>query len=209
LNPLAIAFSVVLGCSAILAAMIVGRARPSSRDYLRFAAALYLALALCMGLSAVDASAAAAALSGAVTLVVSALAPTALAFALFATFEHPPAGWIAGVSLVLACIAGIAAAATGERMLALAPLSMSVLAMLALCLRRWRMEKRASAHAFLSACCLICAVAAAFTKGDGTAQVLFLSAALLGFGLALARRSRPVVENGRDLRQPMAIGEKN
>jgi hypothetical protein len=209
-NPLAIAFSIVLGCSAILAAMIVARARPSSRDYLRFAAALYLALALCMGLSAIDAGAAALAFSGAVTLVVCALAPVALVFALFATFEHPPSGWIAGIALVLACLAGIGAAATGTPVLSLAPLSVSVLTMFALCLRRWRIGKRAAAHAFLSACCLVCAAAAALTGSeDGRAAlVLFSSAALLGFALALARRSRLAVASERDLRQSVAIGEK-
>ena len=211
MNPLAIAFSIVLGCSAILAAMIVGRARPSSRDYLHFAAALYLALALCTAFAAADTSAAALGFSGAVTLVVFTLAPTSLSFALFARFEHPPSGWIVGISLVLACASGIAAAASGERVLALAPLSVSVLAMFALCLRRWRIEKRAASYAFLSACCLVCAAAAALTNGDGsrTALVLFSSAALLGFGLALARRSRVAVASRRDLRHAAAISEKS
>lgn len=211
MNPLVLAFSIVLGCSAVLAAMIVGRARPSSRDYLRFASALYLALALCMAFSATDTGTATLAFSTAVTLVVCALAPVTLAFALFATFEHPPSGWIVGGALVLACVAGIAAAATGDRLLALAPLSLSVLAMLGLCLRRWRIDKRAASHAFLSACCLVCAAAAGLTNGDGgrTALVLFSSAALLGFGLSLARRSGVAVASQSDLRQSVAIGEKH
>lgn len=210
MNPLAIAFSVVLACSAILAALLAGRARPSSRDYLRFAAVLYFALAFCAGLAAAGPGATALGLSMAVTQVVCALAPVALAFAVFATFEHPPSAWIAGLFLVLACMAGIAAAATGKPVLSLAPLAVSVLAMLALCLRRWRVEKRSAAHAFLSACCLICTAAASLSAGEGAriALILFSAAALLGFALALARRSGVAVANARDLRNAMPVGEK-
>ena len=210
MNPLAIAFAVVLACSAILVAMLAGRARPSSRDYLRFAAVLYFALALCAGLAAADQDATALGLSAAVTQVVCALAPVALSFAIFATFEHPASAWIAGTSMVLACIAGIAAAALGKPVLSLAPLAVSVLAMLALCFRRWRVEKRSAAHAFLSACCLICAAAASLSVGEGAriALILFSAAALLGFALALARRSGVAVANARDLRTAMPIGEE-
>ena len=209
-NPLALAFSLVLGCSAILAAMLVGRARPSSRDYLRFAAALYLALSLCAGLAAIVSGPAMLGFSIAVTQVVCALAPVALGFALFATFEHPPAPWTAAIALVLACCAGIVAAAAGRPVLSLAPSSLSALAMLALCLRRWRVDKRSASHAFLSVCSLGCAAAASFAAGDGAriALTLFSAAALLGFALALARRSDGAVVDERDLRIAVAVGEK-
>jgi hypothetical protein len=211
MSPAAIAFAIVLACSAILTALLAGRARPSSRDYLRFAAALYLAFALCGGISLGFPNATTLVFSDAVMLVISALAPVTLTFALFATFEHPPSPVIAAIFLAMACLAGIAAAAGGTPVLSLAPLAASVLVMLALCARHWRVEKRATAHAFLSACCLLCGAAAALNAGESgrTALMLFSSAALLGFALALARRSGVAAVNRRDLRNPVAIGKKS
>jgi hypothetical protein len=144
----------------------------------------------------------------AVTLIVCALAPAALGLAVFAAFEHSPAAISATIILVLSCLAGIAAAATGTPVLSLAPLAVSVLALLTLCARRWRNEKRAASHAFLSACCLICASAATLSGGSvaRTALELFSSAALLGFALALVRRSDVPVANQRDLRSAISIG---
>ncbi|HSM97366.1 MAG TPA: hypothetical protein VLT91_15085 [Rhizomicrobium sp.] len=208
MNPVAIAFAVVLACSAIVTALIAGRARPAARDYLRFAAALYLPLAFCSGFAAALPDATTLIFSDAVTLVVCALAPVALALALFAGFEHPPSSMVATIILALACLAGIAAAASGTEVLSLAPLSVCVLAMLALCARRWRIEKRATAHAFLSACSLLAGAAAMGGESGRTALLLFSAAALLGFGLALARRSQVAVVNRRDLRGPVAVGEK-
>jgi hypothetical protein len=209
-NPLVIAFSVVLGCSAVLAAMLVSHARASARDYLRFAAVLYLALALCNGLAAADPGPTTLGLLVAVTHVVRALAPVTLAFALLAAFEHPPSAWIATISMVSACSAGIADAALGNPMLSLASLTVGVLAILALCIRRWRVEKRSASHAFLSGCCLICAAAASLAAGAGAriAPILFPAAAILGFSLALARRSDVAVANARDLRMGAAVSEK-
>ena len=208
MNPATFLFALVLCCSAILAALLASRARPTARDYLRFAAVLYIALALCDAVAAGAASAATLTFADAVMLVVCALAPTALGLAVFAAFEHRPSAISSTIILVLACLAGIAAAATGTPVLALAPLAVSVLALLTLCARRWRSEKRAAAHAFLSACCLICASAATLNGGAAarTALELFSSAALLGFALALARRSDAPVVNQRDLRRAMPIG---
>jgi len=207
-NPADIAFACVLALSAIIAALIAGRARPAARDYLRFAAALYLALALCNALAALLPTATTLIFSDAVMLVVCALAPPALAFALFAAFEHPPSSIVAAIFLALASGAGIAAAASGTPVLSLAPLSVSVLAMLALCARRWSTEKRATSHAFLSACSLLGGAAAVGGESGRTALMLFSAAALLGFALASARRSRVAIVNRRDLRGPVAIGEK-
>jgi hypothetical protein len=208
MNPVALAFAIVLGCSAILAALLGSRMRPAARDYLRFAAVLYVALALCDGLAIVMPDATILTFADAVMLVVCALAPVALGFALFAAFEHPPSPIIAAILLVLAALAGIAAAATGTPVLALSPLAASVLTMLALCARRWRNDKRAASHAFLSACCLFCGAAATLSGGAAgrTALELFSSVALLGFALALVRRSRAQVVKQRDLRGAVSIG---
>jgi hypothetical protein len=207
MNPLAPAFACVLGCSAILAACLGNRARPAARDYLRFAAVLYVALALCDALAVVFPDAAMLIFADAVMLVVCALAPVALGFALFAAFEHPPAPVAATIILVPACLAAIAAAATGTPVLSLAPLAASVLIMLALCARRWRSDKRAASHALLSACCLLCGAAAMLDSGAaGRATLeLFSAAALLGLALALARRSRLAVVKARDLRGAVAV----
>jgi hypothetical protein len=205
-NPVSLAFALVLGCAAILAALLASRARPAARDYLRFAAVLYSALALCEGLEAGLPNAAILVFADAVMLVVSALAPVAMVLALFAAFEHRPSSAVAAILLVPGCLAGIAAAASGTVVLAFAPLAVSVLVMFALCARRWRNEKRAAAHAFLACCCLLCAAAATLSGGvtGRTASALFSSAALLGFALALARRSRVAVAERRDLRSVAA-----
>ncbi|MBS0272820.1 MAG: hypothetical protein JSR55_00120 [Proteobacteria bacterium] len=202
------AFSFALAASAILSAVLGSRARPAARDYLRFAAVLYLALALCDGLAFIFPDAAALIFADAVMLVVCALAPVALGFAVFAVFEHPPSPVAATIFLVAACLAGIAAAATGTPVLSFAPLAASVLTVFALCARRWRSGKHAASHAFLSACCLLCGAAA--TLGGGatgrTALELFSSAALLGFVLALVRRSNVPVAKKGDLRQAVPVG---
>ena len=207
MNLVAPIFSVVLAASAILVALLGSRARPAARDYLRLAAVLYVALALCDGLVFVFPGAATLIFADAVMLVVCALAPVTLGFALFAAFEHPPSTVAATVFLVMACLAGIAAAATGTPVLSLAPLAASVLTMFALCARRWRREKRAASDAFLSACCLLCGAAATLSGGATarTALELFSSAALLGFALALVRRSNVAVAKQRDLRQAVSV----
>jgi hypothetical protein len=204
-NLIAPFFAFVLAASAILSAMLGSRAHPAARDYLRFAAVLYVALALCDGLAFFFSHAATLIFADAVMLVVCALAPVALGFAVFAAFEHPPSPAAATIFLVAACLAGIAAAATGTPVLSFAPLAASVLTMFALCARRWRYEKRAASHAFLSACCLLCGAAAALSGGTTGALELFSSAALLGFVLALVRRSSVAVAKQRDLRQAGSV----
>ncbi|HEY8949815.1 MAG TPA: hypothetical protein VIM56_13090 [Rhizomicrobium sp.] len=207
MSPADVAFAMVLACSAILAALIAGRANPVSRDYLRFAAALYLAFAVCVGIATIWPDATTLVFADAVMLVILALTPVALALALFARLEHPPSTVIAAILLVLACIAGIAAAASATPVLSLAPLALGALAMVALCARHWSSEKNGVAHAFLSVCCLICGTAASLGGGQ-TALVLFSSAAVLGFALALGRRSRVGVVSRHDLRSAVAISKK-
>lgn len=207
MNLAAPVFIFVLAASALLSALLAHRARPAARNYLRFAAVLYMALALCDGLALFFPGGATLIFADAVMLVVCALAPAALALAVFAAFEHPPSSVSAAILLATACLAGIAAAATGTPVLSFAPLAVSVLTMFALCARRWRHEKRAASHAFLSACCLLCG-AAATLSGDATGRTaleLFSSAALLGFVLALVRRSSVAVAQQRDLRQAVSV----
>jgi hypothetical protein len=200
-----LAFAIVLGLSALLSVLLTRRARAAARDYLRFAAALYLALALSD--AAAISLAEAVLLARTVTIIVSALAPALLALALFACFERPPSAIAATVLLTPALVAGIAAAATGIDTLAFAPLMAAAFAILALAARHWRTGKRAALHATISSLCLI-AGAAAFLESapqGRTAMALFSAVSLLGISLALSRSALPI-EKQRTRRAP--IGAK-
>jgi len=203
------AFMAVLGLAALLSAIVMRGARPASRSYLHFAAVLYLALAAADEIAIVFAQV--AGFADAVTLVVSAMAPVALALSLFASFEHPPKSWAATVFLLLALACAIGAAMTGAAVLSFAPLSASVFAMLALSLRRWRIEQRGPFHAILSALCFLIAAASGASGGamGRTGLALFSAAGILGISLALARRSRPPVTEPRakDLRFTAISGQ--
>ena len=198
------AFMAVLGLAALLAAIVTRGARPASRSYLQFAAVIYLALAVADEIAIVMPGAATSSLADAVTFVASALAPVALSLSLFATFEHPPKSWAATVLLLLALFCAIAAAMSGVEALSFAPLSASVFAMLALSLRRWRLEKRGPLHAIIASLCFLVAAASGASGGAAgrTGLALFSAAGLLGISLALARRlDAPVAQQRpRDLR---------
>jgi hypothetical protein len=198
------AFMAVLGLAALLAAIITQSARPSSRSYLQFAAVIYLALAVADEIAIVLPGSATSAFADAVTFVACALAPVALSLSLFATFEHPPKSWIATLFLSLALVCAIGAAMTGVEVLSFAPLSASVFAMLALSLRRWRIEQRGPLHAIIAASCFLVAAASGASGGAAgrTGLALFSAAGILGISLALARRSNATVAQKRtkDLR---------
>jgi hypothetical protein len=196
------AFMAVLGLSAILAAIVARGARPSSRSYLHFAAVIYLALAVADEIAIV--LPVAATLADAVTFVACALAPAALALSLFATFEHPPKSWVAALLLSLAFVCALGAAMSGIEMLSFAPLSAAVFAMLALSVRRWRLERQGPFHAVIAASCFLVAAASGASGGamGRTGLALFSAAGILGISVALARRSRAPVaqQSGKDLR---------
>jgi Na+-translocating ferredoxin:NAD+ oxidoreductase RnfD subunit len=102
---------------------------------------------------------------------------------------------IATPVLILACLAGFAAALTGEAFIAVAPLVASVCAMLALAARRWRASVQAPAQVCVSAIALLAAAAAISTGDQGrTAFALFSAAALLGASLAATKPSDRTVE---------------
>ncbi len=190
-----IAFAVVLALASALAILVSARAKRAARDYLRFAAALYAALALADLIAAAGAQIWAVQLAGTIVLIVAAIAPAALALAIATVFEGAPKAYIATPLLLLACLAGIFAAITGEAFIALAPLAASACAILALSARRWRFHPYAPAQACVSAVAFL-AAAAAFSTGDQgrTAFALFSAAALLGTSLATAQRSHRAVE---------------
>ena len=198
------AFMAVLGLAALLSAIMARGMRPASRAYLQFAAVIYLALAVADEIAIVLPGAARSTFADAVTFVACALAPVALSLALFATFEHPPKSWIAMLLLLLALTCAMAAAMSGAEVLSFAPLSASVFAMLALSMRRWRLERRRPLHGIIAALCFLVAAASGASGGEAgrTGLALFSAAGLLGISLALARRSHAAVtqERPRDLR---------
>jgi len=169
-----IPFAIVLGLSAVIAAMIAGGARKSVRNYIAFAAALYGALGIG---DCVAAIAGMPALGTAVTFLVAALAPPVLALAVFADFGKPPRAFFAALVLSFCVIAGIAAVMNGYVLLAFAPLlaAVAVIDFVAL-------QKR-SLYAGLGAGALL-AAAAGFIAESQTGFVLFSAAGLLGIALA-------------------------
>jgi hypothetical protein len=204
------AFMAVLGLSALLAVIVARGARPASRSYLQFAAAIYLSLAVADAMAIVLPNA--SGIAETVTLVACALAPVSLALSLFATFEHPPKSWAAGLVLIAALVCAIAAAMSAEMVLSFAPLAASVFVMLALSVRRWRISNNIPFHATIAALCLL--VAAASGAGGGaigrTGLALFSAAGILGILLALVRRSHVPVAQQRtkDLRVTAIGGQR-
>jgi hypothetical protein len=148
-------------------------------------------------------------LASTIALIVAAVAPAALALGIASVFEAPPKPVIATPLLVLACLAGFAAAITGEAFIAIAPLVAAVCAMLALAARRWRISVQAPAQVCVSAIALL-AAAAAFSTGDQgrTAFALFSAAALLGSSLAAARPSDRAVEE-KVVRLDLRVGRQS
>jgi hypothetical protein len=196
----AIAFAAVLALSSALAILVSMRARRSARDYLNFAAALYVALAFAEVLSA---DFAAAELAQTVALIVAALAPASLALVIASVFERPPSAIIATPVLLLACLAGFAAAATGEAFIAFAPLAASACAMLALSARHARLAPRGPAQACVSAIALLAGAAAFNSGGEGQmAFALFSAVAILGVSLAATRKT-PAKISDRAVEQEM------
>jgi hypothetical protein len=190
------AFAAVLGMAALVTVIVGARARPAARDYLRFAAALYGALAVADFIASADPKM--AVFAAAVTLVIAALAPCALAFALAAAFAAAPSARIAAPLLILAALAGIFAAATGAIFVALAPLFGCLCAMLALSVRQWRATRGLALHAIIAALALLAGAACFVPGADGrTAFALFSAAGLMGVALACVKPSGAAVKRAR------------
>lgn len=190
------AFASVLALSAILAAILVSRAGNDARRYVQFASALYGALSLSDLVAMLTSASQAQMLSGAVALIVMSLAPVALALAFAASFEGPPPPAIASTALLIGCAAGLAAAMTGARFIAMTSLFASVCAILTFAVRRRRAASRSAIQASVCGFALLAGAAADMTGGleAQTSLALFSAAALLGAALACAKRSNFAVE---------------
>ncbi len=186
-----IALAVMVAAAAIAGWLSIADASREVRVYVRFACVLYAALAV--------ASMGGAPLQLSVTLIVCACAPTCLAVAVRFAFRGPVAASAIAFVLGTACVAGMVAAGTGIAVLAFAPLVGSVLSMIAMSLRRIA-DLRAQVIQAIAAACALLAGASAFAAGGVRAEpalFLFSAAGLLGAALALAPRSRNVVEQER------------
>jgi hypothetical protein len=196
MNVADIAFASVLALAAVLAAILVSRARGEVRRYIQFASALYGALSLADLFAVAHATAQTQMLTAAVALIAMSLAPVALTLAFATSFEAPPPAAIAAIALVLSCIAGLAAAMTGAQFIAMAVLFASVCAILTFAVRRWRAASSSAIQAMVCGFALLGGAAADMTHGleAQTSLALFSAAALLGSALACAKRSNLAVE---------------
>lgn len=189
-------FSDSLPCAALLFAaavagwMLAGRWRAAARLYLRFAAILLSALAVCAAVPDYPELGAAAA------LFVLPLAAGALAVAAPARlFSRCVPDLAAGLLLAAMLVMGLAAALTGWAMLALMPVALCGLVIVAVALGG------GAPLAALSALALLAAVPAFLQQGAGRGVLLFLAAAILG----LSRSADAVEQAAADGRNP-AIG---
>jgi hypothetical protein len=196
MNVADIAFASVLTLSAILAAILVSRARSDARRYVQFASALYGALSLADLLATAEASAQSQMLTASVAVIVMPLASVALALAFAAAFEGPPPAVLAAVALVLGCVAGMVTAMTGAQFVAMAVLFAAVCAILTFAVRRWRTASSSAIQTVVCGFALLGGAAADMTHGleAQTSLALFSAAALLGAALACAKRSGLAVE---------------
>lgn len=176
-----IVFAAMLLIAAVAASAIVEGAPPVARAYARFAFVLYAALAVAM--------AAAMRFAGAVALIVCALAPALLAFASSAAIRKPPRSAVVSLALAFSCCAGMAAAVTGIAALALGPLLVSVISMIAVALANRRTTRAAMIQAVVAAVTLLCG-ASALVDGAAAAPAAlaaFTSAGLIGVALSIVR----------------------
>ena len=177
-----IAFAAMLLLAAAAAAVIVKDAPPVARAYARFAFVLYAALAIAM--------VADMRLASSVTLIVCALAPALLTFALVAAVRKPPASAFASLMLAFSCCVGMAAAATGIVALSLGPLLVSVVSMIAVTLASRRATRPATIQAVVAAATLLCG-ASALVDGVAAAPAAFAaftSAGLIGAALSMIQQ---------------------
>jgi hypothetical protein len=193
--------ALLLLIAALAVWFVAAGARPSARVQLRFAGALFGALAL--------SAAVAPATAAAVTLLVLPIALSVLALAATAGFANPVPAGVAGVLLALVSLAGLGAAITGLALFSLAPAAAAVVAAMAVFLRQFDAARPASVQGMLSALCFMAGASAFAVDGAGAGLMLFAAAGLLGMTLALARSDVVVEERpARDLRGLTAIGRQ-
>jgi hypothetical protein len=161
--------------------------RAPARLYLRFAAMLFAALSVAAVLELADSAA----------LFLLPLAGASLMVSAFAQWARPLPVFAASLALVLALAGGLAALLSGVAVLALAPLMIAGLAVMAAALNG------AAVFAVLAGVSLLVAGLAFLEQGSRAGVLLLCAAALIGLA---QRRSALMVEQRRPARRGAAIG---
>ena len=191
-------FAAVLVLAAAAAWIVAAGARPLVRDNLRFAAALYAALAIGAALRIAPV---------AVAPIVTTLAAALLAFAVYASFRRPAKPAFAALVLAVCCIAGIASAYSGEAAFAIVPQLLCIFAMLGIA-RRGLMRLRAPSIQLACGGAALFAASCSLVSRDNNALMallLFSAAGLLGVSLSVARISDTFVKRRRRSQSAAAV----
>jgi hypothetical protein len=193
-----IAFAAVLALAAALAWIAVTGVRLRIRIYLRFACALYVALA---------ASAAANFAPVAASEIVAPLAVAALTVAAYTTFRGTPSPLWASLVLAAACLAGLWSAAYDRGTPSDAVQSLCLIAMFVVAKRGALRGQASSLYLALGALAFFAALCARRSGEPSafTALLLFSAAGLLGTVLAQARRSYFFLKKRRKAERRVAI----
>lgn len=188
------AFALVLLLGAAAGWIASKGAPPRARAYLRFAAVLYMSLAV-SDLAGIAPSA--------VTDIVATLGSAVLCVAAFAAFRRSPHVITASGVLSLAALAGILAAATGFGVLAAVPQVLSAIFILLIARLGLKTWQRASVYLALAALSVVGAAACQLAPGVAARAglMLFAAAGLLGVSLA----SDVLVEQRQQDKQGPAI----
>lgn len=194
MDPAAIAFAIAAAAAALLADLSARGLARMAGAYLRLAAVLAGALAAADLVAAL--LPAADAVADAVGLIVAALSPALMVVAAFLTERRRLPTAIEATILAAACCAGLVAAALAIAPIALVPLVFSATLMGALSMQMWKRARRPALLLALATAALF-AAAAVWRDGGVSARIiftLFLSTALVGVAVAMARRSDAAVE---------------
>jgi hypothetical protein len=192
LDSLSLASAAALFAAGAGAWLLAAPLKAASRLYLRFAAILFAALAVCAPLGLADMAA----------LFLLPLAAAALVISALARFARPLNSFAASTVLVAALGCGLAAMLSGMILAALAPVIVAGLALIAAA------ANRMAGMAALSGVGLIAAGLCYVQQGAGAGLLLFCAAALIGLSKNSARNSALAVKQQALARGASAIGDK-
>jgi hypothetical protein len=182
--------SLALFAAGIGGWLLAAPLKAASRLYLRFAAILFAALAICAPLGLGDMAA----------LFLLPLASAALVISALARFARPLNSFAASAVLVAALGCGLGAMLSGAVLVALAPAMLAGLVLIAAA------ANRVAGMAALSGLGLIAAGLCYVQQGAGAGLMLFCAAALVGLSRNSARNSALAVEQQALARAAGAIG---
>lgn len=182
-----VAFALVLLLASAAGWIAAAGAPPRARLSLRLAAVLYAALALAglvIGVGLAPAAPISAAALNSIADLVTTLGPAVLCVAGFSAFRRSPRPLSASLVLGFAALAGVAAAATGWRVLAAVPQVLA--AIFTFLTARPGLWRKAEVYLALAAFSMLGGAAAQLSGGLSARAglLLFEAAALIGVGIA-------------------------